>query len=144
MKENSPKTPVGEWMSGVLKLYKSGFSREQIFAINGETSELVESILQYYCSEKESDRLMVKTCIGEWFDNIVELKKAGMEFDEILNILTNIKESYYYTEYDDDYFDDDGFYNEFSRGGEVDDDDEDDDDDDDNDDFDPKKFFPRK
>ncbi len=135
---NNTDTPLGAWISGITLLLKAGFTKEEIFNINEKTSELTESLLQCYKSNR-TDNIIARS-IYEWYEGIVDLKNQGFTYNDIMNLLEDICDAYYYAEYiringdyeDEDNDEDDEFY------------DDDDEDNDDDDDFDPRRFFPKK
>lgn len=154
--EDNTKSAIGAWINGMLLLKKAGFNKSQIMEISMESSEIFELLIQQYSYEDIRYQDLLKDSLKELFEGLVLLKRSGFSWEEISNILEDIKNAYFYAdsfplERDDD--DDDDFLGPFGEYGysdyeedddENDDDEEDDDDDGNNDDFNPKKFFPKK
>lgn len=139
-----PKTLIGLWMKGLIRLKKEGFSEGQIADINAETSHLVELLLQFYDYGDTDLYEVPNKSVEDWFNGILDLKRAGFTFEEISQFMEDIKNAYYYIEHEydewDEEEDEDNDYDDYDDG----DDEDDEDDEGDDDDFDPKKFFPKR
>lgn len=136
------KTLIGIWMKGLIRLKKEGFSEGQIADINAETSHLVELLLQFYDYGDADLYEVPNKSVEDWFNGILDLKRAGFTFEEISQLMEDIKNAYYYIEHEYDAWDEeeDNDYDDYDDY----DDEDDEDDQEDDDDFDPKKFFPKR
>ncbi|GIV26539.1 MAG: hypothetical protein KatS3mg027_0353 [Bacteroidia bacterium] len=132
------KSLIGSWLKGLVRLKQSNFTESEIAEINSETSHFVELLLQFYDYGEVELYEMVNASVEDWFNGITELKKNGFSFEEIRQFMEDIKDAFYYIEYEYDEWDEDDYEDEDF------DEDEDDDDEDDDDEFDPRKFFPKR
>lgn len=140
MEKKIPKTVMGEWTEGVLKLLNAGFDKEDVIELNFQIASVIRSLLEYYDSEDVNVIQYTKNSVEELMDSMIKLKNAGYSMSEITEYLDDVKMGYSI------YEDEDDLNNQFLKNFGYDDDDDDDEDDDDEDDdnFNPRKFFPGK